>query len=180
MEQMLQLPGVHSTIGHPCSFGLTTSGPRGELLPAKKASRFISSSPDMVARLHMICPRDRKHQELISGRPAAAAFDNIELIDAILRGIGDRADQGAEATSTREITHQFYSAMAGAANTGGDTHVTRELDVRQKALHGKLGKLHIRFRCRDGTLEMSELKCNDCDADEHTNSVILKSRFARP
>ena len=51
--------------------------------------------------------------------------------------------------------------MANAANTDQDMHMTKELDIKRKALQEKLGKLQIPFRWRDGTLEMRELKYND-------------------
>ena len=50
----------------------------------------MSSSPAILARLDKRCPGDHAHQELLSGRAAAAAVYPDELVRAIIMGADDQ------------------------------------------------------------------------------------------
>ena len=53
------------------------------LLPAKKPTRFMTTSPKMAAALNKKCPGTHVHQHLIGGRCAGAAFCPLGLVRAI-------------------------------------------------------------------------------------------------
>ena len=102
-----------SVVSDQCQYGLLTPGPDGTPMPAKKATRWASSSPSVLARLSSRCKSDHEHQHLIGGREANAAFYPPELITDILRGMRDTAD--AEYVE-REQCHDMGVAMLKAAS----------------------------------------------------------------
>ena len=92
MKRLLNHPGVNSVVSDQCQYGLLTPGPEGKLLPAKKPTRWASTSSHMLARLSARCPGNHEHQHLVGGRAANAAFYPPGLIINILRGMRDTAD----------------------------------------------------------------------------------------
>ena len=92
MLKLLNHRRVKTTVSDQCQYGLVTPGPGGEMLPAKKPTKWASSSPQMLARQSKRCPGDHEHQHLTGGRAAQAAFYPPPLVTNILRGIRDTAD----------------------------------------------------------------------------------------
>ena len=87
MMALAQRPGVGSVIGDQCQYGLTSRGPGGKPMPAKKPTRFMSSAPAVLEALCRRCDGSHQHQVLEgSGRAAAAARYPAALCRAILRG----------------------------------------------------------------------------------------------
>ena len=80
MQKLLAHPRVNSVVSDQCQYGLVTPGGKGELMPAKKPTRWASTSPHMLNRLKARCPGDHIHQHLMGGRAANAAFYPPELI----------------------------------------------------------------------------------------------------
>lgn len=79
-------------------------------MPAKKTTRFMTSSNHMVAQLSRKCPGDHDHQHLIGGRCAAAAFYPLPLVRAILRGIRNTAvAEGKQAQEEEEYMHMIQA-----------------------------------------------------------------------
>ena len=85
---------VHVTVADQCQYGLKTRGEDGTPMPALKPTRFMTSSVQMSKLLQKRCKKDHKHQPLVSGRCAAAAFYPARLIRTIIKGI--RATKDAE------------------------------------------------------------------------------------
>ena len=79
-------PGVGAVVAHLCQFGLVTPAAGGGQLPAKKATRFLSSSPEVLAQLGRRCRGEHVHQPLRQSRAAAAAIYPPALCRAFLRG----------------------------------------------------------------------------------------------
>jgi hypothetical protein len=55
-------------------------------------TRCLTSSSEMAEGLDKRCDRSHRHQHLVGGRAAAAAFYPLPLVRAILRGIRATAD----------------------------------------------------------------------------------------
>ena len=110
MKKLLNHARVNSTVSDQCQYGLFTPGPNGQLMPAKKPTRWASTSPQMLARVSARCPGDHSHQHLMGGRAADAAFYPPELITNILRGMRDTAD--AECV---EVDHDVDMKVAMAS-----------------------------------------------------------------
>ena len=55
-------PVVHVVVADQCQYGLRSTSPDGGDLPALKPTRFMTSSPEMAARLSRRCDRSHRHQ----------------------------------------------------------------------------------------------------------------------
>ena len=80
MERILKHPRVGITVADQCMYGLTTSGPDGQKVPAQKPTKWASTSPQMLKRLSTICDKSHSHKHLVGGRAAAAAYYPAGLI----------------------------------------------------------------------------------------------------
>ena len=92
MQKILAHPRVGTTVADQCMYDLTTTDADGNVVRAKKPTKWASSSPQMLSRLSRKCDGSHPHQHLIGGRAAAAAYYPPKLISQILRGIRDTAD----------------------------------------------------------------------------------------
>jgi len=90
VQRLLNDPRVSTTVGHLCQYGMKTRGDDGEWKPARKATRFMSTSSAVLRRLGRKCDKLHVHQHLTGGRASAAAIYPPELCRAILRGIEDQ------------------------------------------------------------------------------------------
>ena len=74
MLKLLNHRRVKTTVSDQCQYGLLTPSSGGEMLPAKKPTKWASSSLPMLARFSKRCPGDHEHQHLTGGRATQAAF----------------------------------------------------------------------------------------------------------
>ena len=105
LEALARHPRVITTTCHQCMYGLVTPAEGGGVLPARKATRWMTSSRQMASRLQRICDKTHEHQALDSGRPAAAAFYPEELIAELLRGMRDTHDAEASRQEHLHLIH---------------------------------------------------------------------------
>ena len=70
----LRNPTVGTVLGHPRQYGQTARSGNGARLPVRTASRWMSSAPDMRARLGRAWQGEHRHRALVGGRAAAAAI----------------------------------------------------------------------------------------------------------
>ena len=149
-----------------CQFGLTTKGDSpGERMPAMKPTRFLSSSPQMLAQLDRRCDRSHKHRHLTGGRCAEAAFYPIELIRAILRGIKatSLADQHAHEQRPQGTGHISAIVLEGEVHED----VKREIPHTFVKRYGKnKGKIRIDFE---------DHQFRPGYTDEYTGETLQKS-----
>ena len=87
MMSLARNPRVHCVVAHQCAYGLTTPDRDGNPAPAMKPTRFITLSSQMAAQMSRRCSTTHKHQQLVSGRCAAAPYCPLGLVRAILRGM---------------------------------------------------------------------------------------------
>ena len=81
-----------------------------------KPTRFMTTSQAMADCLDCRCDRSHKHQNLVGGRAAEAAFYPLPLIKAILKGI--RATADSEKFS-RESAEERIAYVAAISDTQG-------------------------------------------------------------
>ena len=112
VRSLMNRPDVHTVLSDQCEYGLVTPNASGELVPAKKPTRWMTSAAAMARRLSKRCSGQHKHQPLLSGRAAAAAFYPLPLITKILRGIRDTADERhpSDDAPSKEIQHAMSRA----------------------------------------------------------------------
>ena len=108
-------PVVHCVVAHQCMYGLTTPDGAGGELPALKPTRFMTSSKFMADRLSNRCDKSHKHQQLVGGRCAEAAYYPLGLIDAMLHGMRDTADFENNIKNRDRETRQCVSAVSSSA-----------------------------------------------------------------
>ena len=103
-------PLVHVVVADQCQYGLRSPSPDGGSLPALKPTRFMTSSPQMAARLSRRCDRSHRHQQLVGGRCANAAFYPLGLIRQIFLGMRDTRDVAdAIKRNCREVRDQVHA-----------------------------------------------------------------------
>ena len=132
---MIKLMEHHRTVNvtsDQCEYGLLTPGPNGQPTPAKKPTKWLTSSHQMAARLSKRCQGGHPHQPLLSGRAKDAAFYPVKLITEMLRGIKDTFE--AEHPDVEPEEHKMTLAMARA----GAMH-----DLPPTFFHGQPGSQEL-------------------------------------
>ena len=86
IKELMADARVGSVVGHQCRYGQRAQADDGAWLPVRKATRWMSSAPEVLGRLGHRCRGGHRHQELVGGRAAAAAIYPPQLCKAILRG----------------------------------------------------------------------------------------------
>ena len=94
MGKILKQEAVLTTITDQCMFGLTTTNWEGKRMPAKKKTRFMSNSEEIMAQLNVKCPGEHQHQMLIDGRAKKAAIYPPALCRAICKGLVEQIKKG--------------------------------------------------------------------------------------
>ena len=105
MAKLRRGPRVADIIGDQCRYGLRAKGPSGTWRPARKPTRFLSSSEEILDKLSLRCRGVHLHQTLLGGgRASAAAIYPPGLRKAILEGTEAqlRRDRGALTASVQK------------------------------------------------------------------------------
>lgn len=88
VQRLLAQPGIAAVTCDQCRFGLQVKGENGEYGLAKKPTRFMSSSAEVLKELDKKCNHEHEHVPLMGKqRTTAAAIYTPELCRAMLRGI---------------------------------------------------------------------------------------------
>ena len=91
VARLLRDPRVGDVTGDQCRYGLKTRCEGGGWVPARKPTRFMSSSPAILQRLALRCRGAHRHQPLLgNGRASAAAIYPPGLCRAVLLGAEDQ------------------------------------------------------------------------------------------
>ena len=124
-------PRVGSVVGHQCQYGQTAVTDEGERIPARKATRWMSSAPELLKRLGLRCRGGHWHQHIVGGRAAAAAIYPSQLCKAILRGAeAQRRREGRPLPEQvmRELAILGLSEPEASAADGQPAHVHSAAD----------------------------------------------------
>ena len=113
MVHLLKLHNVQKVTGHQCMFGLRVTGADGGETAARKATGFVTSSPQMAARLNVTCDHSHDHTPLHGKKLEMAAFYPTELRLAILRGMRDTADQQESLVMDESVSLPVHVLTAG-------------------------------------------------------------------
>ena len=89
VKQIMACAGVQTVVADQCMFGLTTKGGRrGQRMPAKKSTRFMTNSWHIAKELNVRCDGGHDHQALIGAQRAREAQVYPEgLCRAICKGL---------------------------------------------------------------------------------------------
>ena len=80
VEKLMAHPGVGSVVGHQCQYGQWTWTADGKKAPVLKATWWLSSAPEILARLGHKCRGGHRHQALVGGRAVAAAIYPLNCV----------------------------------------------------------------------------------------------------
>ena len=120
---------VHVVTGDQCMYGLLTPDDKGNPVPARKATTFMTSSRQMADLLGPRCDGSHTHQPLVSGRCAAAAFYPKKLIQTILQGIRNTKDAEAamaeNAREHRELVQRISDSAGKLTNEDMKVHQSK-------------------------------------------------------
>ena len=94
-----------------CYYGMTTTGKDGTIRPARKRTRFLSTSNAVLEQLSGRCPRNHDHQILVDGRAKKAAHYPSDLCRAIIKGIEAEKQREGEVLPS----HLIHSLESGCA-----------------------------------------------------------------
>ena len=95
-----------------CMFGMTTNV-KGKEMAAKKPTKFMSNSPEIVRELARKCRGEHEHGWLVGGaRTKKAAIYPKGLCDAVCRGFKMQID--ADGIKRRKVQEAILSAIDGA------------------------------------------------------------------
>ena len=167
MKSLLAKKEVSAVVSHQCEYGLVTPTKSGKMLPAKKPTRWASSSPQMLARLSRRCQGKHEHQSLVGGRAAAAAFYSPELTLEILRGMRDTAD-ALEVQEEERVCHMDMAPMYAFTETRSLKECLTNDD-----LVAQIGKVHDVFKMQDGsTIPIKWDQFKPAYKDEYTSEEL--------
>ena len=151
-----------------CEYGLLTPGPNGVMTPAKKPTKWASTSVPMLRRLSKRCGKGHDHQHLMGGRAAAASFNSKELVLEILRGMRDTADLEEP---WEEPDVEMVIAMAKASITD-DGEKDLVAVMKQEDLARQVGSPSIKFKYADGRVTTQKLQFKAEYKDEYTGEIL--------
>ena len=112
IRRLLQRNDVNVALCHQCAFGAEAKTDDGGSELILKPTRFMSNSLPMLKELGKECDRKHRHQHLLSGRAAGAAFYPLKLMKAILRGISRTADATQSLQSLQEEEYDTHLLMS--------------------------------------------------------------------
>ena len=124
IQRLRKLPVVFYIKSDQCAFGLTTPGPDGKPMFAKKPTRFLTNSVAMAKMLLRACSKDHEHQQLAGGRCANAAFYPQELVRAFVRGMAEQSQLDRTKTSEMEENAMILNALKPGLCHGGESAPT--------------------------------------------------------
>ena len=166
MQKLLREPKVSTTVSDQCEYGLLTPGPSGTLVPAKKPTKWASSSPHMLKRLSTRCKKDHEHQHLLGGRAKDAENYSPKLILEILRGMRDTADLEEEWGD--ETEKDIDSAMINSSLFHSPKFSSLAAAYRAMDVEEETRALKVKCKYGNGKNEMLTLKFKDVYKDEYT------------
>ena len=136
LVEFRRLDGVMTQVADQCMYGLTThSDVKGESLPAKKPTRFMSNSWCVLQELSVRCDKSHVHQPLVGGRAHKAQEYPSGLCKAICRGISNQKrydESGRVCTGKLEIS----SLQALVMSVNEETEKTAQISVGGLSMPG--------------------------------------------
>ena len=112
------MPGVSIVTADQCMYGLRTPAEeKGKTAPARKTTKFMTSSRQMADLLRRRCDGEHLHQPLVGGRCRDAAYYPLRLIQAILQGIRDTKNAEDLIRSEADDHRAMINAVSDSAGT---------------------------------------------------------------
>lgn len=164
MQQLLEDDRVGAVVSDQCEYGLVTPGPGGAPMPAKKPTKWASSSPRMLARLDQRFKRQHEHRHL-TGRQLKDAQDYpLSLLIEILRGMRDELDHQHPEEEEEKIEIRAAAAMNSTFPPNLPTH---KQTYANEAMDNKTAARICYAKFADGTKKLVNFNVKDACVDEY-------------
>ena len=170
MVRLLEHPKIATVTSDQCEYGLLTPDAEGTPTPAKKPTRWMSSSAHMLKRLSRRCSGQHVHQHLVGGRAKAAENYSVELITEIIRGIRDTADFEEEWGDALEP--DLDKAMLCAGLLHDAKYSSLAAAYRAQDAKEEIANMKVRCKHRSGKIETTNLTFKQSYKDEYTNEEL--------
>ena len=112
---MSEMPGVSIVTTDQCMHGLLSKDKNGEKVPARKTTRFMTSSLQMANLLQTRCDKGHLHQPLEGSRCAEAAYYPLKQIRTILQGMRNTKDAKDQLRNDAEDYRSMVNALSDAS-----------------------------------------------------------------
>ena len=110
-------------VAHQCAFGLQTSTLGGGQAPAKKPTRFMSSSAAVLDSLSRRCPGGHSHAPLLGGNRASnAATYPPGLCTAIAQGASEQLRRDNRSCGVRAVQAWHSARELHAVRAATEVH----------------------------------------------------------
>ena len=147
-------------------------------MPAKKPTKWATSSPHMAQRLSKRCSKTHQHEHLLAGRPKHAADYSTELITEILKGMRDHDDAvvGSQPLEAAEKHEDMHSHVAQTISLIQDVSFTPMYRMQQQDLATQHQDLSTTFRLSDGSARRIQRNSHAREnyKDEYTQDALPK------
>lgn len=170
MQRLMEHPKVSSVVSDQCEYGLLTPNGDGVPTPAKKPTRWMSSSAMMLKRLSRRCSGKHVHQHLVGGRAKAAEDYSVQLVTDILRGMRDTADHEEEWGDSNG--HDIDQAMMTASVFHDTKYSSLVAAFRAEDLEKETRHLKVKFKHANGRIAPQQLVFKDSYKDEYTGEEL--------
>ena len=168
--KLLAHPRINAVVSDQCEYGLLTPDMDGNPTPAKKPTRWMSSSAMMLKRLSRRCSKNHQHQHLVGGRAKAAEDYSLELVTEILRGIRDTADHEEEWGD--EIEPELNRKMIASSLMHDVKFSSLAAAYRAEDVKKETENLSVKCKYKSGHVESVKLMFKDSYRDEYTNEEL--------
>ena len=170
IQKIMNHPRVHSVVSDQCEYGLLTPGPGGVPTPAKKPTRWMSSSVQMIRRLSRRCSKTHVHQQLVGGRAKACEDYSIELVTDILRGMRDTADHEEDWGDSNPV--DLDVAMVSAGLMHDVKYSSLAAAYRAEDARIETNNMSIKFKYLSGKMDLTKMVFKEVYKDEYTNEEL--------
>ena len=172
IQRLLRRPNVCTVKSDQCMFGCVAKTSSGQQLPARKSTRFMTSSVKMAQRLDIQCDRNHTHIPLNGKNLANASFYPEQLRLAVLRGMRDQADM--EDRNEPNIDDERNLAEVRAYQCRSD--LAKSVAALCAEAHKMKEELPVvaDFKLRDGTVRKVDLSATMKSkyVDEYTREEL--------
>ena len=143
-------------------------------MPAKKPTRWMSSSAQMLRRLSKRCSGKHSHQHLVGGRAKSAEDYPTELVTEFLRGIRDTADHEEEWGDSNDADLDRSLLTAGLMHDVKFSCIWAA--YRARDAEAETQNLSVKFKYKSGRSEATKLVFKDAYRDDYVKTMHRETR----
>ena len=174
LKSLMSIPRIYTTVCDQCEYGLVVRNTDGEEQHARKATRFVTSSPFMAHRLSTRCKGDHQHHALHGKQLEQAAFYPAKLRLQLLRGMRDTSDHDRAKEEETDQDIALLKATRSCAEPNNSFPETVAAAIRREDASKKKPDPVTPFKFQSGGRQAIALEQNlkEKYLDEYTREVL--------